>query len=182
MRGSAQDLDAITDVLQSTALIETIDSSPAAIKIANVLDAVPSSLQPKVKTALHSLMNAENKEAADVAIDELQATYGAKYAKSVDKVLKDRDVLLTHFDFRADHWIHLRTTNVIESTFATVRLRTQRTKGCGSRLATLTMVYKLGLEAQKSWRRLNGAEQLAQVIAGTRFVDGVEAAQTPQAA
>ena len=102
-------------------------------KIANVLDAVPSSLRPKVKAALHNIMNAENREAADLAIDQFQATYGAKYAKAVDKVLKDREVLLTHFEFPAEHWIHLRTTNVIESTFATVKLRTHKTKGAGSR-------------------------------------------------
>ena len=98
-------------------------------KIANVLDAVPTSLQPKVKAALHTIMNAENKEAADLAIDQFEATYGAKYPKAVDKVLKDRDALLAHFDFPAEHWVHLRTTNAIESTFATVRLRTNKTKG-----------------------------------------------------
>jgi putative transposase len=87
-------------------------------KIANVLNAVPSSLRPKVKAALHTIINAENKEAADLAIDQFETTYGAKYPKAVDKVLKDREVLLTHFEFPAEHWIHLRTTNVIESTFA----------------------------------------------------------------
>jgi transposase-like protein len=141
-------------------------------KIANVLDAVPSSLQRKVKTALHSIMNAENKEAADVAIEEFQATYGAKYAKAVDKVLKDRDVLLTHFDFPADHWIHLRTTNVIESTFATVRLRTNKTKGAGSRTAGLAMAYKLLDAAQARWRCVNAPHQVALVRAGATFVDG----------
>ena len=104
-------------------------------KIASVLDAVPSSLQPKVKAAQHAIMNAENKETADLAIDQLQVTYGAKYPKAIDRVLKDRVVLLTHFDFPADHWVHLRTPNVIESTFAMVRLRTMKTKGAGSRTA-----------------------------------------------
>src|SRR5262245_53537889 len=93
-------------------------------------------------------MNAENKEAADVAIDQFEATYGAKYPKAVDKVLKDRDVLLAHFDFPAEHWVHLLTTNAIESMFATVRLRTNKTKGSGSRTAGLAMAYKL-LEAAK---------------------------------
>src|SRR5438128_1932770 len=88
----------------------------------------------------------------------------------------------TFYDFPAQHWSHLRTTNPIESTFATVRLRTQRTKGCGSRIATLTMVYKLGLEAQKAWRRLNGADQIAKVITGVRFADGVESPENQQAA
>ena len=141
-------------------------------KIANVLDAVPSSLQPKVKAALHTIMNAENKEAADLAIDEFEATYGAKYAKAVDKVLKDREVLLTHFDFPADHWIHLRTTNVIESTFATVKLRTRKTKGAGSRTAGLAMAYKLLAAAQARWRCVNAPHQVALVRAGATFVDG----------
>src|SRR5947209_7338926 len=143
-------------------------------KIANVLDAVPSSLRPKVKAALHSIMNAENKEAADFAIDEFEATYGAKYAKALDKVLKDREALLTHFDFPAEHWIHLRTTNVIESTFATVRLRTRKTKGAGSRTAGLAMAYKLLDAAQARWRCVNAPHLVALVRAGATFVDGVK--------
>src|SRR6267378_2968761 len=123
-------------------------------KIANVLDAVPSSLQPKVKAALHNIMNAENKEAAD-------------------KVLKDRQVLLTHFDFPVEHWIHLRTTNVIESTFATVRLRTKKTKGAGSRSAGLAMAYKLLDAAQARWRCVNAPHLVALVRAGAIFVDGI---------
>jgi putative transposase len=142
-------------------------------KIANVLDAVPSSLQPKVKTALHNSMNAEDKEAADLAIDQFQATYGAKYPKAVDKVLKDREVLLTHFDFPVDHWIHLRTTNVIESTFATVRLRTNKTKGAGSRSAGLAMAYKLLDAAQVRWHCVNAPHLVALVRAETTLVDGI---------
>src|ERR671938_181735 len=92
-------------------------------KIANVLDAVPTSLQPKVKVALHTIMNAENKEAADLAIDQFEATYGAKYPKAVDKVLKDREALLAHFDFPAEHWVHLRTTDEIVKPAAGGRLR-----------------------------------------------------------
>jgi putative transposase len=141
-------------------------------KIANVLDAVPTSLRPKVKAALHNVMNAENREAADLAIDQLAATYGAKYAKAVDKVLKDREVLLTHFDFPAEHWIHLRTTNVIESTFATVKLRTRKTKGAGSRAAGLAMAYKLLEAAQARWRCVNAPHLVALVRAGATFVDG----------
>ena len=141
-------------------------------KIANVLDAVPSSLRPKVKAALHNIMNAENREAADLAIDQFQATYGAKYAKAVDKVLKDREVLLTHFEFPAEHWIHLRTTNVIESTFATVKLRTRKTKGAGSRAAGLAMAYKLLEAAQARWRCVNAPHVVALVRAGATFVDG----------
>src|SRR5580765_5102378 len=142
-------------------------------KIANVLDAVPSSLQPKVKAALHTIMNAENKEAADLAIDQFETTYAAKYPKAVDKVLKDRDVLLAHFDFPADHWVHLRTTNAIESTFATVRLRTNKTKGSGSRAAGLAMAYKLLDAAQARWRCVNAPHLVALVRAGATFVDGL---------
>jgi transposase-like protein len=141
-------------------------------KIANVLDAVPTSLRPKVKAALHNIMNAENRQAADLAIDQFEATYGAKYAKAVDKVLKDREVLLTHFDFPAEHWIHLRTTNVIESTFATVKLRTRKTKGAGSRAAGLAMAYKLLDAAQARWRCVNAPHLVALVRAGATFVDG----------
>src|SRR3954453_12872148 len=142
-------------------------------KIANVLDAVPTSLQPKVKAALHTIMNAEHKEAADLAIGEFQATYGAKYPKAVDKVLKDRDVLLAHFDFPADHWVHLRTTNAIESSFATVNLHTRKTTGAGSRTAGLAMAYKLLAAAQERWRCVNAPHLVALVRAGATFVDGI---------
>jgi transposase-like protein len=130
-------------------------------KIANVLDAVPSSLQPKVKAALHNIMNAEDKNPAELAIDRFQAVYGTKYPKAVDKVLKDREVLLTHFDFPIEHWIHLRTTNVIESAFATVRLRTNKTKGAGSRSAGLAMAFKLLDAAQVRWRCVNAPHLVA---------------------
>jgi transposase-like protein len=141
-------------------------------KIANILDAVPSSLRPKIKAALHTIMNAENKEAADLAIDQFEKTYGAKYPKAVDKLLKDREMLLTHFEFPAEHWIHLRTTNVIESTFATVKLRTRKTKGAGSRSAGLAMAYKLLDAAQARWRCANAPHLVALVRAGATFVDG----------
>src|SRR5262249_33416639 len=141
-------------------------------KIANVLDAVPCSLRPKMKAALHNIMNAENRDAADRAIDQFEASYGAKYAKAVDKVLKDRDVLLTHFEFPAEHWIHLRTTNVIESTFATVKLRTRKTNGAGSRAAGLAMAYKLLEAAQARWRCVNAPHLVALVRAAATFVDG----------
>jgi transposase-like protein len=143
-------------------------------KIANILDAVPSSLRPKVKAALHNIMNAENKEAADLALDRFQETYAAKYPKAADKLLKDREVLLAHFDFPAEHWIHLRTTNAIESTFATVRLRTNKTKGAGSRSAGLAMAYKLLDAAQARWRCVNAPHLVALVRAGATFVDGTK--------
>jgi putative transposase len=142
-------------------------------KIANVLDALPTSLQPKVKAALHAIMNAEHKEAADLALEQFAATYGAKYPKAVEKVLKDRAVLLAHFDFPAEHWVHLRTTNAIESTFATVRLRTNKTKGAGSRTAGLAMAYKLLTAAQARWRSVNAPHLVALVRAGATFVDGL---------
>jgi len=100
-------------------------------------------------------------------------TYEAKYPKAVECLTKDREVLLTFYDFPAEHWIHVRTTNPIESTFATVRLRTKRTKGCGSRIACLTMVYKLMQSASKKWRLLNGTQVLAEVLRGTIFIDGI---------
>ena len=142
-------------------------------KIANVLDAVPTSLQPKLKAALHTIMSAENKEAADLAIEQFEATYGAKYPKAVDKVLKDRDALLAHFEFPAEHRVHLRTTNAIESTFATVKLRTRKTKGAGSRTAGLAMAYKLLTAAQAHWRSANAPHLVALVRAGATFVDGM---------
>jgi transposase-like protein len=143
-------------------------------KIANVLDALPKSLQPKAKAALHEVMNAENKEAAEAAMDRFRETYGAKYTKATEKLLKDREVLLTHFAYPAEHWLHLRTTNAIESTFATVRLRTNKTKGAGSRSAGLAMAFKLLEAAQARWRCVNAAHLVALVRAGATFVDGVK--------
>ena len=107
------------------------------------------------------------------AFDAFGDLYQLKYPKAVEKLTKDREELLAFFDFPAEHWVHLRTTNPIESTFATVRLRTKKTKGCGSRVATLSMVFRLAVAAQKKWRSLNGAERLKEVLAGTKFVDGV---------
>jgi transposase-like protein len=151
-------------------------------KTANVLDKLPKSLQGRAKDMLHDVYLAPTRHEALTAYDRFLTNYQLKYPKACDCLEKDKGVLFTFYDFPAEHWSHLRTTNPIESTFATVRLRTQRTKGCGSRLATLTMVYKLGLEAQKGWRRLNGANQMVKVITGTRFVDGVEITEKQQAA
>jgi putative transposase len=151
-------------------------------KTANVLDKLPDSLQGRAKEMLHDMYLAPARQDALAAYDRFLTNYQLKYPKACDCLEKDKDTLFSFYNFPAEHWPHLRTTNPIESTFATVRLRTQRTKGCGSRLATLTMVYKLGLEAQKSWRRLNGAQQLTKVIRGTRFVDGIEATENQQAA
>jgi putative transposase len=143
-------------------------------KTANVLDKLPKGQQPKAKAMLHDIYQAETRAAAEKAFDLFVATYEAKYAKATDCLVKDREELLVFYDFPALHWIHLRTTNPIESTFATVRLRTAKTKGSGSRLACLTMVFKLMESASKKWRVLNGSPLLAKVIAGVRFADGVE--------
>jgi putative transposase len=143
-------------------------------KTANVLDKLPKAQQPKAKAMLHDSWQAETKAAAEKAFDLFVATYEAKDAKAVDCLVKDREELLVFYDFPALHWMHLRTTNPIESTFATVRLRTTKTKGSGCRSACLTMVFKLMESASKQWRLLNGSPLLAKVIAGVRFVDGVE--------
>jgi transposase-like protein len=143
-------------------------------KTANVLDKLPKGQQPKAKAMLHDIWQAETKAQAEKAFDLFVATWEAKYAKATDCLAKDREALLAFYDFPALHWIHLRTTNPIESTFATVRLRTAKTKGSGSRSACLTMVFKLMESAAKRWRLLNGSPLLSKVIAGVRFVDGVE--------
>jgi transposase-like protein len=143
-------------------------------KTANVLDKLPKGQQPKAKAMLHDIWQASTKAEAEKAFDLFVATWEAKYAKATDCLLKDREELLVFYDFPALHWIHLRTTNPIESTFATVRLRTAKTKGSGSRSACLTMVFKLMESAAKKWRQLNGSPLLAKVIAGVRFADGVE--------
>jgi transposase-like protein len=143
-------------------------------KTANVLNKLPKSVQPRAKGMLHEIWQAETKADAEAAFDLFVATFEAKYPKAVACLTKDRDVLLTFYDFPAEHWIHLRTTNPIESTFATVRLRHRRTKGSGSRVACLTMVFKLARAAEKRWRRLNGSALLPEVIRGVRFVDGIK--------
>jgi len=148
-------------------------------KTANVLDKLPKRLQPEAKQKLHDIWMADTRQHANEAFDLFVKTYEAKYPKAVECLAKDRDVLLAFYDFPAEHWIHLRTTNPIESTFATVRLRTKRTKGSGSRIACLTMVYKLMQSASKKWRLLNGTHVLVEVLQGTIFVDGIS---IPQAA
>ena len=142
-------------------------------KTANVLDKLPKWLQAEAKQKLHDIWMADTRERANRAFDLFIKTYEAKYPKTVECLAKDREVLLAFYDFPAEHWIHLRTTNPIESTFATVRLRTKRTKGSGSRIACLTMVYKLMQSASKRWRLLNGTQVLVQVLRGTIFVDGI---------
>jgi putative transposase len=142
-------------------------------KTANVLNKLPKSVQPKAKSMLYDIWMAETKAAAEKAFDLFLETFVGKYPAATACLEKDRDVLLTFYDFPAEHWRHIRTTNPIESTFATVRLRTRKTKGAGSRLASLTMVFKLALTAQRKWRALNGSQLIADVIRGVAFVDGV---------
>jgi putative transposase len=144
-------------------------------KTGNVLDKLPKRLRAQAKEKLHDIWMADTKQHANEAFDLFVKTYEAKYPKAVECLVKDRDVLLTFYDFPAEHWIHLRTTNPIESTFATVRLRTKRTKGSGSRTACLTMVYKLMQSASKKWRLLNSSELIPEVIRGIPFVDGIRA-------
>ncbi len=141
-------------------------------KTANVLDKMPKSVQGKAKGMLHEMWQAPTKEKALAAYEHFLNSWQEKYPKAVDCLREDKEELFAFYDFPATHWVHIRTTNPIESTYATVRLRTKKTKGCGSRMATLTMVFKLALEAEKTWRRLTGHKQIELVMQGRRFVDG----------
>src|SRR5262249_2456499 len=143
-------------------------------KSANVLNKLPNRAQPKANGARQEIRMAETKEDALVAFDVFVETWGAKYDKAVECLIKDRDALLAFYDFPAEHWKHLRTTNVIESSFATVRHRTVRSKGCLSNKTALAMIFKLAEAAERSWRRLNGHNQLPKIILGVRFTDGIE--------
>jgi len=143
-------------------------------KTANVLNKLPKSQQSKAKRALQEVWMAETKNDALLAFDAFVETWGIKYDKAVHCLIKDRDALLAFYDFPAEHWKHLRTTNVIERSFATVRHRTVRSKGCLSNRTALAMIFKLAEAAEKSWRRLDGHNQLPKVILGVRFADGME--------
>ena len=153
-------------------------------KTANVLNKLPKSQQPKAKRALQEIWMAETKAEATTAFDAFIETYVVKYDKAAECLEKDRETLLAFYDCPAEHWKHLRTTNPIESTFATVRHRTIRSKGCLSNNTALAMVFKLVDGAQKSWLRLDGHHQLPKIIQGVKFIDGLEiaaATATPQA-
>lgn len=162
------------------ALAEEFDQTTAqrcwVHKSANVLNYMPKKVQPQAKAQLHAIWMAETKVLAEQAFDTFIATYETKYKKAVACLLRDRGPLLAFYDFPAEHWKHIRTTNPIESTFATVRLRTKRTKGCGSRWATLSMVFRLVRSAEKSWRRLDKSEYLTDLIHNVRFRDGIRKA------
>ncbi len=141
-------------------------------KTASVLDSMPKSAQPGAKKAIQDIYNAEGKQHAEAAITTFVQLYGAKFPKTVKRITDDQAELLTFYDFPAEHWIHLRTTNPIESTFATVRLRTKVTRGAGSRTAALAMVFKLVESAQQRWRAVNAPHLVALVRAGARFERG----------
>ena len=143
-------------------------------KTANVLNYLPKGVQPKAKKALQEIWMAEDRASARKAFDHFVRSYRPKYPKAVDCLVKDRESLLTFYDFPAEQWMHIRTTNPIESTFATIRHRTDQAKGCVSRNTMLAMIYKLGMCAEKRWRRIRGFDCLAKVIEGVKFRDGIE--------
>jgi putative transposase len=143
-------------------------------KTANVLDKMPKHVQAKAKGMLHDIYLAGSRADAEKAFDLFDATFRAKYPKATECLAKDREALLVFYDFPAEHWAHIRTTNPIESVFSTVRLRHDKTKGSGSRAACLAMVFKLMESASKGWRSLNGSPLLAEVVLGTIFVDGIK--------
>jgi len=143
-------------------------------KTANVLNRLPKSLQGKAKQALQNIWMAETRNDAEAAFDAFADIYRVKYDKAVECLIRDRDGLLAFYDFPAEHWKHLRTTNPIESTFATVRHRTTRSKGCLSNKTALAMTFKLAQSAETSWHRLRGYNQLPKIVMGVKFTDGVE--------
>ena len=152
-------------------------------KTANVLNELPKSIQGKAKAGLQEIWMAATQAQAGKAFDRFVRDFGAKYPKAVDKLVKDRAVLLAFYDFPAEHWVHIRTTNPIESSFATIRHRTTRTKNCVSRNTLLGLVFQLALTAQQSWRKLGGFMLLPAVVQGIRFVDGLRVTdQTPSEA
>lgn len=143
-------------------------------KTANVLNYLPKGVQPKAKRALHEIWMAEGRAQAHKAFDRFVRAHESKYPKATHCLAKDREALLAFYDFPAEHWVHIRTSNPIESAFATIRHRSNRTKGCVNRETMLTMIYKLGMCAEKRWRRIRGFHHLAKVIAGVKFKDGIE--------
>lgn len=151
-------------------------------KTGNVLNYLPKRSQPRAKKALHDIRQAETREDARKEFDVLVGTYEEKYPKTVACPVKDRDELLTSYDFPAQHWQSIRTSNPIESAFATIRHRTKRTKGCLSRDGMLHMMFKLGQYAEKRWRKLRGSAHLADVIEGVDFINGIKPSIQNQAA
>lgn len=147
-------------------------------KSGNVLDKLPKRLQAGAKEKLHQIWMADTREAAYEAFDLFVKTYQAKYPKAVECLQKDREELLAFYDFPAEHWGHLPTTNPIESVFSTIKHRQKKTRGNGSRVACLAMVFKLAQSASKKWRALNGSSLLPDVVQGIQFKDGVKQTKT----
>jgi transposase-like protein len=151
-------------------------------KTANVLDKLPKSVHPEAKRQIHEIYLAPTKEKALRAFDTFVKLFEAKYPRASECLLKDKEETLAFYDFPAEHWKHIRSTNVIESTFATVRLRTYKTKGCLSRVTALTMVFKLVQGAEKRWQRIRGYKLLPVVLTGEPFIDGVRVRRAARAA
>ena len=146
-------------------------------KIANITGAMPKPMREKAKTGLQDIWMAETRKEAVTAFDLFVETYGVKYQRAVKKPTKDRDALPTFYDFPAEHWKHIRTTNPIESVFANVRNRTRKTKGCLNRKTALAMVFRLMMSAKKKWRKISGPNRLPEVIQGVEFKDGIKQTQ-----
>lgn len=151
-------------------------------KTGNVLNYLPKSVQEKAKQGIHDIWMAEGREEAEQAFDAFVERFDAKYPKATECLGKDRESLLAFYDFPAEHWTHIRTTNVIESSFATIRHRSRQTKGCVTRSTMLTMIFKMGQCAEGSWRKLRGFRHLAKVIEGVKFKDGIEVTEDNKAA
>jgi transposase-like protein len=151
-------------------------------KTANILDKLPDSVQGRAKSMIHDIYLAPSKKDANIAFERFVQEFCLKYPKATECLTKDRDDLLAFYDYPAEHWPHIRTTNPIESTFSTVRLRTHKTRGCGSRIATLTMVFKLLLSARNTWKKLRGYKKIIDVMNGVKFKDGVEVKEESLAA
>lgn len=151
---------------------ETREQRCRVHKTANVLDSLPRSAQPGAKKTIQDICSTEDRDHAEAAIRTFAQLYGAKFPKAAKRITDDREQMLTSYDFLAEHWVHLRTTNLIESTFSTVRLRTKVTRGAGSRTAALSMVFKLAGSAQARWQAVNAPHPVALVRAGARFEHG----------
>jgi transposase-like protein len=141
-------------------------------KTANILDKLPKSIHAKAKEMIHNIYLAETKKDAEKAWKKFVRSYRAKYPKAVECLVKDKDELMEFYNFPAEHWIHLRTTNPIESTFATVKHRTRKSKNCFSRKTLISSTFKLFMEAEKRWRKLSGSKRITQVINMEKFIDG----------
>lgn len=156
---------------------ETREQRDWVHRIMNVLDKLPKRLQAKAKEAMKQIREAPTRADAEEEVDRFEEEYGAKYPKAVASLRRDQDKLLTFYDFPAEHWKHIRTTNPIESVFATVRNRTRKTKGCLNRKTALAMVYRLMMSAKKKWRKISGPNRLPEVIQGVEFKDGIKQLQ-----